>query len=71
MNRPSWLTAAYNPGFHFASPKLVAVRFRQLIEENADLKIGEALRMLVFGPMGVQRMTPSESLILNQSFAEL
>jgi CubicO group peptidase (beta-lactamase class C family) len=45
----------FTPGSHWAYSNVGYLFVRQLIEETAGLKIDEALRMLVFGPMGIQR----------------
>jgi CubicO group peptidase (beta-lactamase class C family) len=45
----------FTPGSHWAYSNVGYLFVRQLIEETAGLKIDEALRMLIFGPMGIQR----------------
>lgn len=45
----------FTPGCDWAYSNVGYIFIRQLIEETAGLEIDEALRMLVFGPMGIQR----------------
>jgi D-alanyl-D-alanine carboxypeptidase len=45
----------FTPGRDWAYSNVGYIFVRQLIEEKAGLEIDEALRMLVFGPMGIQR----------------
>jgi CubicO group peptidase (beta-lactamase class C family) len=45
----------FAPGSDWAYSNVGYIFIRQLIEETAGLEIGEALRMLVFDPMGIQR----------------
>jgi D-alanyl-D-alanine carboxypeptidase len=44
----------FTPGRDWAYSNVGYIFVRQLIEEKADLEIGEALRMLVFAPLGIQ-----------------
>jgi D-alanyl-D-alanine carboxypeptidase len=54
----------FNPGEGWAYSNVGYIFVRQLIEEKADLEIDEALRLLVFEPMGIRRTriatTPDE-----------
>jgi D-alanyl-D-alanine carboxypeptidase len=45
----------FSPGEDWAYSNVGYIFVRQLIEENAGLGIDEALRMLVFAPMGIRR----------------
>jgi D-alanyl-D-alanine carboxypeptidase len=45
----------FTPGSNWAYSNVGYIFVRQLIEEKAGLGIDDALRMLVFGPMGIQR----------------
>jgi CubicO group peptidase (beta-lactamase class C family) len=45
----------FTPGRDWAYSNVGYIFVRQLIEEKAGREIGEALRMLVFGPMDIQR----------------
>jgi D-alanyl-D-alanine carboxypeptidase len=59
----------FTPGRDWAYSNVGYIFIRQLIEEKAGLEIDEALRVLVFGPMGIRRTrivtTPEE---LKQTF---
>jgi CubicO group peptidase (beta-lactamase class C family) len=45
----------FTPGRHWAYSNVGYLFVRQVIEETTGLEIDEALRMLVFGPMGIRR----------------
>jgi D-alanyl-D-alanine carboxypeptidase len=45
----------FSPGENWAYLNVGYLFVRQLIEEKVGLEIGEALRMLVLGPLGIQR----------------
>jgi CubicO group peptidase (beta-lactamase class C family) len=45
----------FTPGRDWAYSNVGYIFVRQLIEDKAGLEIGEALRMLVFDPVGIQR----------------